>query len=74
MGEMWKARDTRLERTIVVKVLPSHLSASSEACQRLEREVKTISQFSHLGCHIFATLGYAERPGRRENSVPTRLS
>jgi serine/threonine protein kinase/Tol biopolymer transport system component len=52
MGEVWKARDTRLERTVAVKVLPSHMSASPEVRQRFEREAKTISQLSHA--HICA--------------------
>jgi len=47
MGEVYRARDTRLERTVAIKVLPSHLSASPESRQRFEREAKTISQFSH---------------------------
>jgi eukaryotic-like serine/threonine-protein kinase len=47
MGEVYKARDTRLERTVAIKVLPSHLSASMESRQRFEREAKTISQLSH---------------------------
>ncbi len=47
MGEVYKARDTRLERTVAVKVLPSHLSDSPEVRQRFEREAKTISQLSH---------------------------
>jgi len=47
MGEVYKARDTRLERTVAVKVLPTHLSASPEVRQRFEREAKTISQLSH---------------------------
>jgi hypothetical protein len=47
MGEVYKARDTRLERTVAVKVLASHLSASPETRQRFEREAKTISQLSH---------------------------
>jgi Tol biopolymer transport system component len=47
MGEVYKARDTRLERTVAVKVLPSHMSASTEVRQRFEREAKTISQLSH---------------------------
>jgi Tol biopolymer transport system component len=47
MGEVYKARDTRLERTVAVKVLPSHMSASAEVRQRFEREAKTISQLSH---------------------------
>jgi Tol biopolymer transport system component/predicted Ser/Thr protein kinase len=47
MGEVYKARDTRLDRTVAVKVLSAHLSASEEIRQRFEREAKTISQFSH---------------------------
>jgi Tol biopolymer transport system component/predicted Ser/Thr protein kinase len=47
MGEVYKARDTRLERTVAVKVLAAHLSTSEETRQRFEREAKTISQFSH---------------------------
>jgi len=47
MGEVYRARDTRLERTVAIKVLPPHLSASPESRQRFEREAKTISQLSH---------------------------
>jgi Tol biopolymer transport system component len=47
MGEVYKAKDTRLDRTVAVKVLPSHLSASADSRQRFEREAKTISQLSH---------------------------
>jgi eukaryotic-like serine/threonine-protein kinase len=47
MGEVYKARDTRLERTVAVKVLPEHLTSSEELRQRFEREAKTISQISH---------------------------
>ena len=47
MGEVYKARDTRLERTVAVKVLPQRLSSSPEVRQRFEREAKTISQLSH---------------------------
>jgi len=47
MGEVYKARDTRLDRTVAVKVLLSHLSVTPEVRQRFEREAKTISQLSH---------------------------
>jgi len=47
MGEVYRARDTRLERTVAIKVLSSQLSASAEVRQRFEREAKTISQLSH---------------------------
>jgi Tol biopolymer transport system component len=52
MGEVYRARDTRLEREVAVKVLPSHLSSSEEMRQRFEREAKAISQLSHA--HICA--------------------
>ncbi len=47
MGEVYEARDTRLDRTVAVKVLPAHLSSSSESRQRFEREAKTISALFH---------------------------
>jgi Tol biopolymer transport system component len=47
MGEVYRAKDTRLGRDVAVKVLSSHLSSSEEIRQRFEREAKTISQFSH---------------------------
>jgi WD40 repeat protein len=47
MGEVYRARDTRLERTVAIKILPEHLSSSAELRQRFEREAKTISQLSH---------------------------
>ena len=47
MGEVYRARDTRLERTVAIKVLASHLSASPDVRQRFDREARTISQLSH---------------------------
>ena len=47
MGEVYRAKDSRLDRQVAVKVLSSHLSANEEVRQRFEREAKTISQFSH---------------------------
>ena len=47
MGEVYKAKDTRLERTVAIKVLPQHMSASAEVRERFEREAKMISQLSH---------------------------
>jgi Tol biopolymer transport system component len=47
MGEVYKAKDTRLDRTVAVKVLPSHLSSSPDVRQRFEREARTVSQLSH---------------------------
>src|SRR5262247_578721 len=61
MGEVYRARDTRLDRTVAVKVLPSHLSASEEIRQRFEREAKTISQLSHP--HICALYDVGNQDG-----------
>jgi eukaryotic-like serine/threonine-protein kinase len=47
MGEVYRARDRRLERTVAVKVLPSHLSDNSEAKQRFDREARAISSLNH---------------------------
>src|SRR4051812_13629787 len=47
MGEVYRARDTRLERTVAIKVLNSQLVASTELRARFEREAKIISQLQH---------------------------
>jgi len=47
MGEVYRARDTRLERTVAIKVLSSHLSSNSDLRARFEREAKVISGFQH---------------------------
>src|SRR5512132_41925 len=61
MGEVYRARDTRLERTVAIKVLPQHLSSSSEVRQRFEREAKTISALSHP--HICALYDVGNQDG-----------
>jgi Tol biopolymer transport system component/predicted Ser/Thr protein kinase len=61
MGEVYKARDTRLERTVAVKVLPEHLSSSADVRQRFEREAKTISALSHP--HICALYDVGNQDG-----------
>jgi len=44
MGEVWKARDTRLERSVAIKVLPAEFAENAQLKLRFEREAKTISQ------------------------------
>jgi len=53
MGEVYKARDTRLDRSVAVKILPAHLSDRPEAGERFEREARTISSLNHPHiCHL----------------------
>ena len=47
MGEVYKARDTRLERTVAIKVLPAQFAADPQFRERFDREAKAISQLSH---------------------------
>src|SRR5215475_902727 len=47
MGEVYKAKDTRLDRTVAVKVLPSHVSSDPTLRERFEREARTIAALNH---------------------------
>lgn len=54
MGEVYRARDARLDRIVAVKVLASHLSSTPELKQRMEREARAISSLSHPNiCHLY---------------------
>ena len=46
MGEVYKAQDTRLDRTVAIKVLPAHVADDPDLRQRFEREAKTISSLN----------------------------
>jgi len=47
MGEVYRARDTRLEREVAIKVLPEHFADSEERLRRFEREAKTLASLNH---------------------------
>jgi serine/threonine protein kinase/Tol biopolymer transport system component len=47
MGEVYRARDTRLDRSVAIKILPAHLADKVEAGERFEREARTISSLNH---------------------------
>jgi eukaryotic-like serine/threonine-protein kinase len=54
MGEVYRAVDTRLNRTVAIKVLPAHLSEKPEALERFQREARAISQLSHANiCQLY---------------------
>ena len=54
MGEVYRARDTRLDRSVAIKILPHHLSADASAKLRFEREAKTVSALNHPNiCSLF---------------------
>ena len=61
MGEVYKANDTRLDRTVAIKVLPEHLAESPERKARFEREAKAISQLNHP--HICTLYDVGEQDG-----------
>ena len=47
MGEVWRARDTELEREVAIKVLPEALTADAERVARFEREAKVLASLNH---------------------------
>jgi eukaryotic-like serine/threonine-protein kinase len=53
MGQVYKARDTRLNRTVAIKVLPEHLAAYAEARQRFDREAQAIASAA-IVCRVSA--------------------
>jgi Tol biopolymer transport system component/tRNA A-37 threonylcarbamoyl transferase component Bud32 len=61
MGEVYKARDTRLDRTVAIKVLPSHLADNLDLKQRFEREARAVSSLNHP--HICTLYDIGEQDG-----------
>src|ERR1700676_4049769 len=57
MGEVYRARDTRLDRTVAIKVLPTHLADRSELRERFEREAKTIASLNHPHICVLYDIG-----------------
>ena len=60
MGEVYRAHDTRLDRDVAVKVLPSHLSSDPNLRQRLEREAKAVSKLSHPNICTLHDIGHQD--------------
>ena len=57
MGEVYRARDTRLQRTVAIKILPSHLSSNPELHARFEQEAKSISGLQHPNICVVHDIG-----------------
>jgi eukaryotic-like serine/threonine-protein kinase len=60
MGEVYRAKDTRLDRTVAVKILPTNIPADPVAKQRFEREAKTISGLNHPHICVLYDIGHQE--------------
>src|ERR1700716_1694290 len=61
MGEVYRARDTRLDRIVAIKVLPTHLADRSEWRERFEREARTIASLNHP--HICTLFDIGQQAG-----------
>jgi serine/threonine protein kinase/Tol biopolymer transport system component len=57
MGEVYRARDTRLDRMVAIKILPPHLSGDTGLRQRFEREAKAISSLNHPHICVLHDIG-----------------
>ena len=60
MGEVYRARDTRLDRTIAIKILPAQFSSDPVHKQRFEREAKTISGLNHPHICVLYDVGHQD--------------
>jgi|HubBroStandDraft_6_1064221.scaffolds.fasta_scaffold06746_2 Tol biopolymer transport system component len=60
MGEVYRARDMRLERDVAIKVLPANLSSDLSLRQRLEREAKAVSRLSHPNICTLHDIGHQD--------------
>src|ERR1700694_3288421 len=60
MGEVYRARDTRLDRTVAIKILPAQLSSDPVRKQRFDREAKTISSLNHPHICVLHDVGHQD--------------
>jgi serine/threonine protein kinase len=62
MGEVYRARDTRLDRDVALKLLPDEFTNSAERLARFQREARTLASLNHP--HIAQIYGLEELPDR----------
>jgi serine/threonine protein kinase len=67
MGEVYRAHDTRLDRSVAVKVLPAHLAADARLRERFDREARAVAALSHP--HICAIYDFGDAPNP-ESQIP----
>ena len=67
MGEVYKARDTRLDRTVAIKILPETLAADPQFRDRFDREARTISQLTHP--HICTLYDVGDHAGTATGNI-----
>jgi eukaryotic-like serine/threonine-protein kinase len=60
MGEVYRANDRRLDRTVAIKILPANIAADPVAKQRFEREAKTISSLNHPNICVLHDIGHQD--------------
>src|ERR1700758_2491482 len=60
MGEVYRARDTRLDRAVAIKILPEHLSDNAEARRRFDREARAISSLNHPSICTLYDVGHQD--------------
>ena len=71
MGEVYRARDTRLDRTVAIKVLPGHLIHDPHFRERLSREARTVSSLNHPNICVLLDIPLGNA---RYGSVPTQTA
>ena len=71
MGEVYRARDTRLGRSVAIKVLPPQFGSDPRFRQRFEREARTVSQLTHPNICTLHDVG--EAPGETPHALATHF-
>src|SRR6516165_12041139 len=60
MGEVYRARDTRLNRVVAIKILPTHLADKPELRERFEREARAIASLNHPHICVLHDIGHQD--------------